>query len=77
MDINGCSLSDRMLTYLSQLYQDPISRPIPSHELEQSPVDIYTRAFGDGPRNFEPWSSDDETHQTRQHVSSHQQSNVC
>ncbi|GFU74558.1 hypothetical protein TNCV_616041 [Trichonephila clavipes] len=19
---------------------------------------IYTRAFGDGPRNFEPWSSD-------------------
>ncbi|GFW14140.1 hypothetical protein TNCV_3547291 [Trichonephila clavipes] len=20
----------------------------------------YTRAFGDGPRNFEPWSSDDD-----------------
>ncbi|GFV41673.1 hypothetical protein TNCV_3628241 [Trichonephila clavipes] len=21
----------------------------------------YTRAFGDGPRNFEPWSSDDQS----------------
>ncbi|GFW21664.1 hypothetical protein TNCV_4281791 [Trichonephila clavipes] len=35
------------------------------HEFESSATEdplsrgaVYTRAFGDGPRNFEPWSSD-------------------
>ncbi|GFU67067.1 hypothetical protein TNCV_4969161 [Trichonephila clavipes] len=23
-------------------------------------VQSYTRAFGDGPRNFEPWSNDED-----------------
>ncbi|GFV35247.1 hypothetical protein TNCV_620431 [Trichonephila clavipes] len=29
---------------------------IPSNDVFEN----YTRAFGDGPRNFEPWSSDED-----------------
>ncbi|GFU66085.1 hypothetical protein TNCV_4480311 [Trichonephila clavipes] len=28
------------------------------HSSSSRPITCYTRAFGDGPRNFEPWSSD-------------------
>ncbi|GFT32154.1 hypothetical protein TNCV_428021 [Trichonephila clavipes] len=30
----------------------------PAQPVNRTPDLCYTRAFGDGPRNFEPWSSD-------------------
>ncbi|GFW48407.1 hypothetical protein TNCV_1109691 [Trichonephila clavipes] len=36
----------------------PISEKYMWNDCGLYPASIYTRAFGDGPRNFEPWSSD-------------------
>ncbi|GFU06936.1 hypothetical protein TNCV_3456081 [Trichonephila clavipes] len=50
---------DHRLTYLGIL-QRKMERKTRMRE-NQTQVKIssnYTRAFGDGPRNFEPWSSD-------------------
>ncbi|GFV37255.1 hypothetical protein TNCV_92281 [Trichonephila clavipes] len=44
-----------------EMYKSTILRPTSQNESFSSGLVIcYTRAFGDGPRNYEPWSSDQD-----------------
>ncbi|GFV89735.1 hypothetical protein TNCV_827271 [Trichonephila clavipes] len=47
------------VTFCSPHLQVQFAEPPPAHVIGPIiPVRSYTRAFGDGPRNFEPWLSD-------------------
>ncbi|GFX17361.1 hypothetical protein TNCV_3553641 [Trichonephila clavipes] len=52
-----CIKSSRVVRLLKASCMQPLGRGLATSGLG---VESYTRAFGDGPRNFEPWSSDED-----------------